>query len=250
MVWAVLPMTALAKPIDVILEWLKWPFALTMVLMLPGLGLAAFGLGEQIVARPDPRMAFAAGFAGYWLLWIVWLGNRSVGDIFSTMEHELTHSIFAWMTFHLVSDFKATFNSGGYVQIHGGRGGNWLILIAPYWFPTLTVPVMLALGLHPAEHVDIVSGLLGVTFSYTLTSTYLETHVGQTDLQRVGFTFSWMVLPSLNILAAGFVIAVAYGGLSSAMSFISLSADQVRDIYAVLFEMLGTLFQEVSAALK
>jgi len=239
----------LARPIDMILAWIKWPVAVTAVLMLPGLGLAVLALGRQIAAEPARLMPFAVGLGGYWLLWLLIFSKRSWGDIFSTMEHEFTHAIFAWMTFHHVSDFKATFCSGGYVQIRGGSGTNWLILIAPYWFPTLTIPVMLVLGLHPAAHADVVSGLLGVTFSYQLTSTYLETHVGQTDLQRVGFPFAWMFLPTMNILAAGVVVAVAYGGLDSAMSFLSESATQVREIYGVLFAHLGVLFQEISQQL-
>jgi hypothetical protein len=242
-------MTFLARPIDIFIGWIKWPFAVTMLLMLPGLCFAAFKLGGEIASNPGPLTAFGVGLGGYWVLWLLVFSKRSIGDIVSTMEHELTHSIFAWMTFHHVSDFKATFNSGGYVQIHGGKGGNWLILIAPYWFPTLTIPVMLILGLHPAAHADTVSCLLGVTFSYQLTSTYLETHRGQTDLQRVSFLFARMVLPSLNIIAAGFVVAVAYGGLDRAMDYLTSSITQVRGVYSVLFEYLGALFQEIAKQL-
>ncbi len=246
---------SLAGPIDAFMKWVKWPVAITVLLMLPAVTIETWGLGKDIVVNPDPLIPFGIGLGGYWLAWVFVFSSRSLGHIFSTMEHEFTHAIFAWMTFHHVSDFKATFNQGGHVLIRGGRCTNWLIAIGPYWFPTLAIPVLAVLWIGPQTHGDVVAGLLGVAMSYHLTSTYLEIHPGQPDLNNswgtgTGYTFAWMFLPTMNILVLAVVVAFAYSGVGRAEQFLLDSVDQVRDLYVVLFDKLGDLFHWVSKELN
>ena len=63
---------------------------------------------------------------------------------------------------------------------------------------------------YPAEALFIV----GITVAYHLTSTWVETHTGQSDLQKAGFIFSILFLPGANIACFNIVLNVALYGWS------------------------------------
>jgi hypothetical protein len=42
--------------------------------------------------------------------------------------------------------------------------------------------------------------MLGAVMAYHMTSTYLETHSNQTDLQETSFLFAFLFLPTANIM--------------------------------------------------
>lgn len=198
---------------------LKWPCAVSALISLPLLLMATT---EPLMRRgvslwSDPRcLIFIGGAVSYAVLWRLLFRRRFMGSFFSTLEHELTHAIFAWLTLHRVTGLKSSWNSGGEITVRGGH--NWLIFIGPYWFPTLSVIVMLLMTLTSAPPL-ILSGILGLTFSYHLTSTWRETHAQQTDLQQVRFLFAWLILPSANLLSFGVTIAFALEGPSGVTNF-------------------------------
>ena len=66
---------------------------------------------------------------------VVWwcFFRRSRFTLILTLEHEITHALFAIVTFHRVTGLRATAFRGGQVRFVGE--GNWLITVAPYFFP-------------------------------------------------------------------------------------------------------------------
>src|SRR5262245_39127376 len=124
---------SISSGIDRFLSWLKWPVAVACLAALPGLVVALYHVVRRIYAAPAPSYACLAGAAAYAVVWYLLLRRRTVGNFVVTFEHELTHAIFAWLTFHRVVGFRAGSSSGGHVR-YVGRG-NWLIAVAPYFFP-------------------------------------------------------------------------------------------------------------------
>jgi len=125
------------------------------------------------------------------------------------LEHELTHALFAWATFHRVVAFRATVRSGGHVQILGR--GNWLITVAPYFVPTASLLAIVALGWLPSRYLLYGNVGLGATIAYHVVSTVSETHRHQPDLARAGWLFSGLFLPSANLISLGIVVSYAAG---------------------------------------
>ena len=203
------------------LKLTKWPIAALMVLLLPGVVMALGTLSVEIFRVPDPLYYFAGGAIAYGILWQILLKRRFMGSFFSTFEHELTHALFAWLTLHRVTGLKTTWSQGGEMRYRGQ--GNWLISIAPYWFPTLCIPFIVLSGLGQFDGAVWVAPAFGATFAYHITSTIRETHRQQTDLQKTTFLFAWAFLPSANLISAGFIIAYAHSGLDAAVSFVDLS---------------------------
>ena len=201
---------ALNRAVNGALAAVKWPVAIVAIALLPTTAAASWALVVRCAAAPAPLVPFLGGFVAYLATWWWILRRPGWGSLVPTFEHELTHAVFAWLTLHWVTGLRATWRKGGHVEYRGK--GNWLITIGPYWFPTASAAICLALLWVPPEHLVWTNALLGATVSYHVTSTYLETHRGQPDLKNAGWVFSGLFLPAANVFAYGAVLAFAFGG--------------------------------------
>ena len=205
---------------------LKWPTGLLALAALPGLALGLVDVGRDVIAAPGALKLFGAGAGLYMAAWFFVFRTRLAGSLFSTFEHELTHAIFAWLTFHRVRGLKATWSGGGHMTFDGQ--GNWLIYVAPYFFPTLAVPIAVYLYLGAGSAPPWVDMLLGATVAYHMTSTWRETHWEQTDLKEVGFVFALLFLPAANLAFLGALLTFAHGGQAATTQFLE-SAFQISE---------------------
>lgn len=126
----------------------------------------------------------------------------------STLEHELTHVLFALLTFHKITSLKLNDEGGGQMSFKGK--GNWLIALSPYFFPLCVFGMILVYiyysrfnGVLP----DWVLVGIGVAFGYNLCSFKEQLHPGQTDFQVAGFLFTICFIPSANLITFGSVFA-------------------------------------------
>jgi len=182
-------------------------------------------------------LPFLLGIVIYAVTWAMLFRKPGFGSMLSTLEHEITHSVFALLTLHPVTSLKTSWNKGGHMTFRGE--GNWLIFIAPYFFPTLSVVVMLVtLGLDP-EALGWASGALGATVSYHATSTWRETHRQQTDLQMVGFPFAACFLPTANVVSFGLILSMARGGGAASSEFLSTLWRHSSEFSAVITSAAG-----------
>jgi len=199
-------MNAVGSALDRLLSWLKWPVAIVALIFLPGLVYALYFVIRGIAAHPGHCAPFLVGAAVYAAAFVA-VFQRRVG-FWTIAEHELTHALFAWLTCHRVVGFSAM-RGGGHVRYLGR--GNWLIAIAPYFFPTFTLLVVAALTVLPPRDLAIGGAILGAAVAHHVLSTWSETHRHQSDLREVGWLWSWMFLPSVNAFVLGIVLAYAAG---------------------------------------
>ncbi|MCA9266920.1 MAG: hypothetical protein KDA41_00540 [Planctomycetales bacterium] len=200
----------MSRWIDIALAWLKWPAGVAAVVALPWALRASWLLGLRVVEEPATLRAFVLGFVGYAALWRLVLRRRLLGTFFSTLEHELTHALFAWATLHRVVELRSTFRQGGHVRFRGA--GNWLITLAPYFFPTLSVAIIAVGWLLPNGWLTAADAALGAATAYHIVSTFHETHLGQSDLRKAGLLFSLCWLPTANVLAYAAIVAFCHAG--------------------------------------
>jgi hypothetical protein len=197
----------LARVFDTVLGLLKWPIAIAALIFAPGLVYALYFVVRGLAISPGSCVPFLAGAAAYSFVWLA-LGNRRIG-FWTTLEHEFTHALFAWATFHRVVGFSATMRGGGHIRYLGR--GNWLIAIAPYFFPTLSLLAIVVLTWVPGHHLAVGGAMLGVTVAYHALSTWSETHRHQSDLREVGWLFATPFLIAANAFVFGLLIAYACG---------------------------------------
>lgn len=203
-------MNPLARAFDRLLGLLKWPIAVVALILAPGLLYALYVVVRGVARSPGACMPFLIGAGAYAFIWFA-LGKRRVG-FWTTLEHELTHALFAWATFHRVVGFRATMSGGGHIRYLGR--GNWLIAVAPYFFPTASLLAIVALTWAPGRHLVLGGVVLGVTVAYHALSTWSETHRHQTDLREAGWLFCVPFLASANAFVFGLLISYACGARS------------------------------------
>ena len=170
------------------------------------------------------NLQYVALFGGFFLFFI----SRSMMDssVKSNMEivaHEMTHAFFALLTLHKVTGIRVEGdNSGGNMSFEGE--GNWLIVIAPYFFPLFGFFYMIAFSVytHFAPSNLILNGVLGFFIGYHLDTVGSQIHEKQTDLPKVSYKFCAMFLPSANLWAVGSILAFNTRGWAGVSLYLDL----------------------------
>jgi hypothetical protein len=224
------------RAINALVNALKWPIAAAALLFLPGALTSMRPALDMLIEVPEHALPFILGFAGYVVGWWLLFRKRSWGSAFSTLEHELTHALFAVLTFHRVKSIRTTWRQGGVMQFEGG--GNWLITIAPYFVPTLSLVVMAVMFFLDDGGPHWLHIGLGATVSYHATSTWIETHREQTDLQEVGFLFAFLFLPAANVLSYGLIMAVVVGGWPAGSGYMDAAYSSALALASSLYAHL------------
>lgn len=193
--------------INLILALLKWPIALMMLLMIVPAFMTIVSFCMNLIT-PHFLIWFGVPFI---IMCVFWLFVPSMGGSFlAIMEHELTHMLFALLTFHKPMDLDVSQDKGGHFSFMGK--GNWLIAIAPYFFPTFAFFVMLSSLIYmfmDQPIPDVYWSVFGVMVGYHLASTILQIHPKQTDFKAAGYLFSIAFLPGANLIVYGLLLAFA-----------------------------------------
>jgi len=180
------------------INFLKYPIALTFTFLTLEFVNVLFSIFIEIYQDFMIYQNFFMGMGAYIIGTILFKTQK--GNWFLTIEHELTHTLFALLTFHKIIDFKASDKHGGYMQYSGVGGGNWLITIAPYFFPTFSMFIIVFIYFFEPKFYSFLVMLLGYSTLYHIHSTYYETTLSQPDIKEVGLIFSFLFLPGANLL--------------------------------------------------
>lgn len=126
------------------------------------------------------------------------------------LSHELTHALWGALLGARVSGLRVS-GSGGQVKL---SQSNWLIALAPYFFPLYTFIVILAyyillifFDLRP--YVSVWLGLVGFTLGFHFTFTIYALAQGQQDVYDYGRLFSFGIIYLMNMLGLCLVLLLA-----------------------------------------
>ena len=192
----------MSRLIDRIIDMFKWPMALFMVFSLPA-------YVQSLSFFHFFNLRYAVLIAGFFLFFIArGMMDSSMRANMQIAVHEMTHAFFAWITFHKVKGiYIEKDDSGGAMSFEGE--GNWLIIIAPYFFPLFGFIYMLIATFYMrfAPYNLFLSGFLGYLIGYHLDAVGSQINEKQTDLPKVSYKFCAMFLPSANLWAIGSMLA-------------------------------------------
>ena len=203
--------SVLHRSIDRWIQRLQWPVAITVVALSPCVLWAALQLASRVLLAPLSTLAFSGGVVLFMIAWRSILKFRMIGPWLMRAEHEATHLLFAILTLHPIVGLSREEKSGSYVRFLGR--GNWLIQIAPYFFPTAAIPFWLLAYL--ASWIPVVGYLpwpgvaLGVATGFHVVSTIREIRRDHEELKALSWKFCWMFLPASNLFMLGCLIAFA-----------------------------------------
>ncbi len=201
-------MAKIRKGINFVIGLLKWPLAVLMLLALvPALRtdldlLKSMGDMHFLVFFFGPMLGAA-------LLFFI---SGLSGSFLIIAEHELTHMLLAVLTFHRPRGLDISQGVGGYFAFSGE--GNWMIALAPYFFPTFALVVMLGTLFTPMEQglSDVFLIVLGSMIGYHIVATVFEVHPQQTDFKVAGYLFTICFLPGINLIVYGLLFGFAKFG--------------------------------------
>jgi hypothetical protein len=184
--------------LDKLIDLLKWPTALYMLVSLPALASSI----DYFSFANYQTFALGAGFFMYFVgRTMMDSGARTSMQI---VAHELTHTFFALLTFHKIIHIRVDpEGSGGEMGFKGK--GNWLIVIAPYFFPLFGLFYMLLMSW--IGNGLIFNGILGYFLGYHTDTVASQIHDKQTDLPKVGYFFCLIFLPGANAFVIGSILA-------------------------------------------
>lgn len=183
-------------PKDWLLKVFKTGIALALLPLCWGFSVALL----RLVSAGVDNDVFWVGFLSGAACWVVVFLMLPRPMWIYVMGHELTHVLWTWMFGGQVKRFKAT-SKGGQVTI---TKTNFLIALAPYFFPfytmlaaTIWTLVSLAWNMHPYQvglHL-----LLGATFAFHVTLTFSILCGPQSDLAQHGYFFSAVIIYLGNV---------------------------------------------------
>ena len=212
---------ALRTITDTTINLLKWPVVLLLFALIIPIIQSVIFYYEKVFTNWHELWMFLGGFGFMVFAWIFLIGRKDF--IASTIEHEMTHAIFALLTFHNVTNIEADYEGSGVTAFRGGR--NWLITIAPYFFPTLSVGVIIVTLITFLITGQVVSWLnlaLGMTTGYHFLAVIFEIHPQQTDLQKVGFFWAFLFIPSANLLSYALIFSFVDKGITGCLHFLKV----------------------------
>lgn len=221
---------SVSSVLDAFIELLKWPVAIFLLLIMwPALKADMFILSKTF-SETKMLLEFFLPLGAVTILFVV-IPSLS-GSFFAIMEHELTHMLFAVLTFHKPQGIEVDQDYGGSFSFVGK--GNWLIAIAPYFFPTFLALIMVLTPVYLSFEKTLPNfylSLLGIFTGYNLATTLLSIHAKQTDFQVVGFPFAICFIPGATLLKYGFLLCFAIKGWEGFPLYIKLLGQMIVTIF-------------------
>jgi hypothetical protein len=161
------------------------------------------------------------------LLWLIAFFGLPPPIVLYVFGHELTHALWVWMMGGRVSRFRVG-REGGHILTDKN---NFLIALAPYFFPLYSILVLalyggLSLFVDMQPYGRLLYALVGVTWAFHLSFTCWMIPKNQSDLSDNGTIFSLVVIYLINLLLLGAMLIIA----SPHISFASFGADMLRNI--------------------
>ena len=156
-------------------------------------------------------VAFLAGTACWWSIFLLLPKPMRV----YVFGHEFTHVLWTWLFGGSVKQFRVT-AKGGHVVV---TKDNFLIALAPYFFPLYAVMVVATFTVGHwlwgwATYMPWFHLLLGAAYAFHITLTWHILQARQSDITSQGYLFSAVIIFLGNII----VLLVGIPLLTSAIS--------------------------------
>src|SRR5881398_179152 len=161
------------------------------------------------------------------VLWLIAFFGLPRPVIIYVFGHELTHVLWVWLMGGRVSKFRIS-GDGGHIVTNRT---NFLIALAPYFFPlysllTIVIYGIASLFMNVAPYGQLLYALVGITWAFHLTFTCWMVPKNQTDLRDHGTFFSLVVIYVLNLVLLCVMLIVA----SPHITFMSFGADLAKNL--------------------
>ena len=210
------------------------------ILAIPFVVSASYSLYHEIgkiYSVDSNQWYFLLGIVVYLIIHTV-LFKPNIVYIFG---HELTHALAMFVSAGKVKSFKVS-KKGGEVK---GTKANLFISLAPYFFPTYTLVIILIW--YIARQIWDIRDFIGVflfavgltlTFHFVMTVEFLKTK--QPDLVKSGYLFSIVLIYLINLSIAALILNLVFIDFSFKNYAIN-AYDVGKGMYLWLFKQMFSL---------
>ena len=144
------------------------------------------------------------------MLWLIAFFGLPRPIVLYVFGHELTHALWVWLMGGRVSRFRVG-REGGHILTDKN---NFLIALAPYFFPLYSILVLALYGafslfVDMQPYGRLLYALVGVTWAFHFTFTCWMIPKNQSDLSDNGTIFSLVVIYLMNLLLLGVMLIIA-----------------------------------------
>ncbi|WP_372794213.1 hypothetical protein [Pontiella sp.] len=230
-------------------KFIKMLIGLCLLPLCWAVSVAVYNLFQDSIqtaaTHPFETWALPTGF----LLWVAlfFLLPRPVRTY--VLGHELTHALWALMMGGRIGKIKVG-KDGGHVEL---SRTNFLITLAPYFFPFYTVIViavyyLLSLSIDVEPYRMWWLAAVGVTWSFHLTFTISMLAERQPDIQEHGRIFSYAVIFIVNVLVIGLWMVLI--GAPEIRTLWSMLKQETLSVYALTWHYILTGVQKVMMLLE
>lgn len=206
--------------------------------ILLGFALLPFcaGFGRELAAAAvsvsyEPRIPYWFVGGAFLYLIVHFLFRKPI--LAYVVGHELTHAIFALLFGGAVKSFHAS-ERGGQVTI---TKSNFIITLAPYFFPLYTVCALVLYWTARAANAPALLPwtvlLAGATFSFHVVLTMVFLLDDQKDIQEHGAFFSYPLILLFNILLTALLVRLLLARDMDFLSYLSNGIIRSLRIYTV-----------------
>jgi hypothetical protein len=212
---------------------LKFCKAFIAILLLPICAGAAWAFWRVVRESGNADTIWVATLsgAGCWL--VIYLLLPKPMWIY-VVGHELTHAVWTWLMGGQVKRFKAG-SKGGHVVV---TKSNFLIALAPYFFPLYALLLVLVFVLGRLAwdwrgYVVWFHVLLGAAYAFHVTLTWHVLKNTQSDITEHGYLFSAVIifLGNVSLLLVGIPLLTSRISVATAFRWwFSYTAQVLRDL--------------------
>ena len=223
----------MTKIIDTLINLCRWPVALVLLYSLPAL-IKSYRYFNFFA----PHYYFlGAGIVFFWV--IAFSAGREIRVQIQTIAHELTHTLFAFLTLHFIRRIRLNPDGSGGSMAFSGHG-NWLITLAPYFFPLFAALYMLIMPwlLDITDSHWLIYAVFGYFVAYYWETVLSQVHLEQTDIIKEGYLFSGIIIVGLNLFVTGSILAFNSQLWPGAWQYIKL----IERLNAEHWQMLQQIF--------
>ncbi len=199
----------------------RWSKTIIAVLLLPVCVGTAEALWMVVQKSGDATTIWVASLAGA-ACWLVIYSLLPKPMWIYVFGHELTHALWTWAFGGSVKKFKAS-SSGGHVVI---SKGNFVIALAPYFFPVYVVLVVLLFVVGDLlwnwnNYLPWFHLLVGAAYAFHVTLTWHILKTKQSDITQQGYLFSAVIifLGNVGVLLIGVPLLADHVDLLTALGW-------------------------------
>ncbi|MFH1288996.1 MAG: hypothetical protein ABII25_09935 [bacterium] len=225
---------------------------ISVIFLIIGLLLIPFGIGSTfafieilsgVSILTKEHYYFLAGFGGYFLIHILLYKPLSM----YVFGHELTHVLWTYVFGGNVKSMRVS-SRGGRVVV---TKSNFLINLAPYFFPIYTFFVFLiywffSFMFYAEKYFIVFLFLIGFSLAFHLALTFFAIRQRQSDIYEVGYVFSLSFIYVVNIFIIMLILKMIFPSEIKYMDFIEISCYKAKEVYSfvisVLYQMGNKLY--------